>query len=113
MRVEKGLHSLEVGKLTVCWRDAWTGRFGLEVGWDYGRALALGFGSLVRVYRPEPPFALGFGECPSCGGGIERWDWDTVCFACQDEREDDDRDEEYDQDFYEAYFAETGDESGR
>lgn len=27
----RGLHSLRIGKLTVCWRDAWTGKYGLEL----------------------------------------------------------------------------------
>jgi hypothetical protein len=28
-----------------------------------------------------------FGECADCGCALERPFWDTICFTCQDERD--------------------------
>jgi hypothetical protein len=31
--MRKGLHYIQIGRLTLCWRDAWTKRWGLEITW--------------------------------------------------------------------------------
>lgn len=42
-----------------------------------------------------------FGECPTCGGPLERPFWDAICFGCFDELVDELDDVEVpDEDFY-------------